>query len=49
MQPLPPETLPAVPFVSIWIFNIAIPNLIMVGLVIIIFIVAAWRRIPKIF
>lgn len=49
MQPLPPELLPTVPSVSFWIFNMAIPNIILVAVIIIFFFVAAWRRLPKIF
>ncbi|MFN2186176.1 MAG: hypothetical protein ACK2UU_19500 [Anaerolineae bacterium] len=49
MEQLPPQTLPAVPHVAFWIFNLAIPNIIAWVAVIAIFFVAAWARLPKIF
>ena len=49
MDRLPPEMLPAVPHATFLIFNLAIPNIIAWGTVIIIFLVAAWLRLPKIF
>ena len=49
MPPLPPETLPIVPYFTFFVFNIAIPNLIAVIVIIIVFFIAVWARIPKIF
>ncbi|MEJ2707926.1 MAG: hypothetical protein P8074_09980 [Anaerolineales bacterium] len=49
MEPLPPAMLPAVPHVTFSIFNLAIPNIVAWGLVIVLFFVAAWLRLPKIF
>jgi hypothetical protein len=49
MAPLPPETLPTVPYVAFGVFNMAIPNIIAVAVVVIVFFAAAWRRLPKIF
>ena len=49
MEPLPPETLPAVPHVTFSVFNLAIPNLIAWGAVIAAFIIAAWACLPKLF
>jgi hypothetical protein len=49
MNPLPPETLPTVSYVSFSIFNMAVPNIIAVGVVILVFFIAAWSRLPKIF
>jgi hypothetical protein len=49
MDKLPPEMLPAVPHVTFLIFNLAIPTIIAWVTVIIVFFVAAWLRLPKIF
>ena len=49
MPQLPPETLPVVPHLTFWIFNIAIPNLIAVVIIIVVFLIALWARIPRIF
>jgi hypothetical protein len=49
MEQLPPQTLPAVPHITFWLFNLAIPNIIAVLTVIAVFIIAAWARLPKIF
>jgi hypothetical protein len=49
MDNLPPEMLSAVPHVTFLIFNLAIPNIIAWATVIVIFCVAAWLRLPKIF
>jgi hypothetical protein len=49
MDTLPPEALRTVPHVAFWVFNLAIPNIIVWGLVILGFFVAAWARLPKIF
>jgi hypothetical protein len=49
MEKLPTELLPTVPHVTFLIFNLAIPNIIAWTTVIIIFFVAAWFRLPKIF
>jgi len=49
MEQLPPEILPAVPHVTLGIFNLAIPNVIAWVTVIGVFLVAAWARLPKIF
>ncbi len=47
MNPLVTQTLPAVPHVVFGIFNLAIPNIIFWGVVIVLFAVAAWARLPK--
>ena len=49
MDRLPPEVLPAVPHVTFLIFNLAIPNIIAWLTLIIVFFVAAWLRLPRIF
>lgn len=49
MQPLPPEMLPAVPHVAFSIFNFAIPNIIAWAVAIILVLITAWARLPKIF
>ena len=49
MEPLPPEALRAVPHIAFSIFNLAIPNIIAWSMLIFIFVVAAWARLPKIF
>jgi hypothetical protein len=41
--------MPTVPYISFFVFNIAIPNLIAVLAIIVVFIIAIWARIPKIF
>ncbi len=47
MSDLTLQTLPAVPHVVFGIFNLAIPNIIFWGLVIVLFAGAAWARLPK--
>jgi hypothetical protein len=49
MEPLPPEALRAVPHIAFSIFNLAIPNIIAWAILISIFVIAAWARLPKIF
>jgi hypothetical protein len=49
MEPLPAETLPAVPHVVFLIFNLTIPNIIDWGVVIAGILLAAWGRLPRIF
>ena len=49
MQPLPPETLPAVPHVTFSVFNLAIPNIAVWLAVIAGFGAATWARLPRIF
>ncbi len=49
MEALPPEALRAVPHIVFSVFDLAIPNIIVWAVVIFIFIVAAWLRLPKIF
>ena len=49
MDRLPPEVLPVVPHVTFLIFNLAIPNIIAWFTLIIVFFVAAWLRLPRIF
>ena len=44
-----PRQCRAVPHVSFWVFNLAIPNIIVWGVVISGFVLAAWARLPKIF
>jgi hypothetical protein len=49
MDLLPPEMLSTAPHVTFSIFNLAIPNILAWVTVIIIFCVAVWLRLPKIF
>jgi hypothetical protein len=49
MEQLPPEALRAVPHIAFSIFNLAIPNIIAWAILIFVFVVAAWARLPKIF
>ena len=49
MQLLPPQTLPVVPSVSFGVFHLAIPNIVAWVLVLVIVVVAAWMRLPKVF
>jgi hypothetical protein len=49
MEPLPPEMLPAVAYVKFSVFDLAIPNIIAWAAVIVVLLVAAWARLPKIF
>ena len=49
VQLLPPQTLPAVPDVSFSVFHLAIPNIVAWVLVVVLVVVAAWIRLPKIF
>jgi len=49
MDLLPPEMLSTVPHVTFSIFNLSIPNIIAWATVIVIFFIAAWLRLPKIF
>jgi hypothetical protein len=49
VQLLPPQTLPAVPYVSFSVFNLAFPNIVAWVLVFAIILVAAWIRLPKCF
>jgi hypothetical protein len=49
MGPLPPEALRAVPHVAFSVFNLAIPNIVIWGVLILGLVVAAWARLPGIF
>lgn len=49
MESLPPEALRVVPHIDFSIFNLAIPNIIVWAVLIVIFLVAAWAGLPKIF
>jgi len=49
VEPLAPELLRTVPHVAFSVFNLAIPNIVAWAVLISIFAVAAWARIPKIF
>jgi hypothetical protein len=49
MERLPPEMLPAVPHIKFLVFDLAIPNIIAWGVVIVAVAIAAWARLPKIF
>jgi hypothetical protein len=49
MEKLPPELLSTVPHVTFLIFNLAIPNIIAWGVVIVALSLAAWARLPKLF
>jgi hypothetical protein len=48
MESLPPELLRAVPHIAFGVFNLAIPNIIVWGLLILGFVLACWARLPKI-
>jgi hypothetical protein len=49
MEPLPPEVLRAVPHIAFSVFNLAIPNIVIWGVLILGLVVAAWARLPAIF
>ncbi|HEX3000486.1 MAG TPA: hypothetical protein VHR86_09660 [Armatimonadota bacterium] len=49
MATVPPELLPAVPHVTFSVFNLAIPNILAWGAVIVVFLAAAWARLPRYF
>jgi hypothetical protein len=46
---LPPELLSPVPHITFGIFNLAIPDIIAWITVVVIFVAAAWVRLPKFF
>ncbi len=46
MIQLPVQRLPAVPHVVFGIFNLAIPNIVAWGVVIIAFVASIWLRLP---
>jgi hypothetical protein len=46
---LPPEALPAVPHVVFSVFDLAIPDLIAIGVVLVLFVIAGWARLPRFF
>jgi hypothetical protein len=48
VEPLPPELLPAVPHIVFGVFNLAIPNIVVWGVLILGFVLACWARLPKI-
>jgi hypothetical protein len=47
MEQLPIQLLPVVTHFSFSIFNFSLPNLIVVGVCIIIFFLGAWARLPS--
>lgn len=47
MNEITTQTLPAVPHVVFGIFNLAIPNVVFWALVILIFAVSTWLRLPR--
>lgn len=49
MELLPPELLPAVPHIVFGVFDLAIPNLLAWATMVIVFGVAIWARLPKVF
>ena len=49
MTPLPPAALPSVSFITFSIFNWTIPDMIAWGSVIVLFVVFAVLRLPKVF
>jgi hypothetical protein len=49
MMELPAQLLASVVHFDFGIFNVALPNLIAILLVVVIFFVAAWARLPRIF
>ncbi len=48
MELLPPQLLPAVPHVRFGLFNLAIPDIIAWGVVIVLVAVGAWARLPRV-
>ena len=48
-EQLPTQMLPAVPHITVGIFNLAIPNIIAWITMIVVFFIAAWARLPKFF
>jgi hypothetical protein len=48
-MPLPPETLPAVPHIVFSFFNLAVPDLVAVVVVFVLFVAASWARLPRFF
>jgi hypothetical protein len=48
-MPLPPEALPAVPHIVFSFFNVAVPDLIALVVVIVLFVVGSWARLPRFF
>jgi hypothetical protein len=48
MEPLPPALLPAVPHIVFGVFNLAIPDIAVWGVLILGFVLACWARLPKI-
>jgi hypothetical protein len=49
VEELPPEALRTVPHIAFSIFNLAIPDIIVWAVLIVVFLVAAWARLPKFF
>lgn len=49
MAPLPPEAFPSVKFIAFGIFNWSIPDIIGWATVFVLFLIASWLRLPKIF
>jgi hypothetical protein len=49
MEPLPAQLMSATPHVAFGIFNLAIPNILVWVVLIAVFFVAAWMRLPRIF
>lgn len=47
MQSLPPETMPTVPHIAFWIFNLATPNVIVIGILLAVFSLASWMRLEN--
>lgn len=48
-MPLPPQLLPAVPHVDFSIFDLAVPNIIAWGALIIVFVLALLAPLPRFF
>jgi hypothetical protein len=53
MENLPAQMLPAVPNINVhlghWVFNLAVPNIILWGIVIAALLLYFWLRLPKVF
>jgi len=47
MEPLTTQSLPAVPHVVFGIFNLAIPNIVAWAVLVMVFVVSAWLRLPS--
>jgi hypothetical protein len=49
MMPLPPQLLPAVPHIDFSIFDLAVPNIIAWGALVVVFVLALLAPLPRFF